>query len=242
VATLLHSALATGRIGPCHGPCHGTCAGTDPAAGGDPAIGTDPAARRGPDAGNDAGEHEPAPALTPCALGTVGGTRAQIRITVPLSTLMGTDSGPADLEGYGPIPAEVARAWAAGGIWKRLVTDPRTNRALEITAGRYEPPAWLREQVITNNPYCVAPGCNTQARHSDLDHTVPFPHGPTTEWNLHPLCRAHHRLKTHAGFTYRSPSPGVHEWTTPTGHRYHTDHNGTRLLPPSKPYAPAHDP
>lgn len=174
----------------------------------------------------------PGDVLTPFTLGTVGGARAQIRITVPLSTLMGTSIDAADLEGYGPIPAEVARAWAAGGTWKRLVTDPLTDRALEVTATRYEPPDWLREQVIANEPFCTAPGCNTQARHSDVDHGVPFPEGPTAEWNLHPVCRHHHQLKTDRHLVYTSPGPGVHEWTTPTGHRYRTDPEGTHLLSP----------
>ncbi|WP_434080772.1 DUF222 domain-containing protein [Sanguibacter sp. Z1732] len=240
LTTMAHTALATGRIGPCPSattPGHAQT-GDDSASAGDgctcPSVFSTseeapPARGRGR---HDGSPLNPGEVLTPFTLGTVGGARAQIRITVPLSTLMGTSNDAGDLEGYGPVPAEVARAFAAGGTWKRLVTDPLTNRALDVTAKRYEPPPWLREQVITNQPFCVAPGCNVQARHADLDHGVPFPHGPTAEWNLHPLCRQHHRLKTHAGFTHNSPTPGVHEWTTPTGHRYRTDHDGTHLLPP----------
>ena len=168
----------------------------------------------------------------PFVLGTVGGAKAQIRITVPLSTLMGTSEEPGELEGYGPIPADVARAHAAGGTWRRLVSDPLTERTLEVTAKEYKPPGWLREQVLADAPYCVAPGCGVQSRHTDLDHGHPFPEGPTAAWNLHPVCRHHHRLKTQGHLCYHSPAEGVYEWTTPTGHRYRAQADGSYLLDP----------
>ena len=172
-------------------------------------------------------------AAEPFVLGTVGGAKAQIRITVPLSTLMGDSDEAGELEGYGPIPADVARAHAAGGTWKRLVSDPLTDRVLEVTAKEYKPPGWLREQVIANTPYCVAPGCGVQARHTDLDHGISFLEGPTAAWNLHPVCRHHHRLKTEGHLCYHSPAEGAYEWTTPTGHRYRADATGTYLLDPA---------
>ncbi len=194
----------------------------------------------GPSAG-EAAAGEQAPGCTcdqirlrPLPLGTVGGAKAQIRITLPLSALMGTDHDTADLEGYGPIPADLARAYAAGGTWKRLVTDPLTQRPLEVTARQYKPPAWLREQILAATPYCIAPGCGVQSRHADIDHTIPFPHGPTAAWNLHPICRHHHLLKTDGYLTHHSPHPHVHEWTTPSGHTYRTDPAGTHLLDPHR--------
>src|SRR5699024_3902009 len=202
----------------------------------DPATTTDadeaPGAAADPDASTGADASVSAGAGAGFGLVTVGGAKAQIRITVPLSTLMGTSNIAGDLEGYGPIPADVARAYAAGGTWKRLVTDPLTHRAAEVTAKRYEPPGWLREQILADEPFCTGPGCNIGARHADLDHGVPFPAGPTMAWNLHPVCRHHHQLKTDGHLGYTSPEPGVHEWTTPTGHRYRTDPSGTQLLPP----------
>src|SRR5699024_2602714 len=227
LATMGHTALATGHIGPCTNCAHPDQDPPAPAAPGarqDHPADTDTAAGAGADDAHGAG--------AAFGLGTVGGAKAQIRITVPLSTLMGTSNTAADLEGYGPIPADVARAYAAGGTWKRLVTDPLTHRAVEVTAKRYEPPGWLREQIIADEPFCTAPGCNIGARHADLDHGVPFPACPTRACNLHPQCRHHHQLKTEGHLGYTSPEPGVHEWTTPTGHRYRTDPSGTHLLPP----------
>lgn len=44
--------------------------------------------------------------------------------------------------------------------------------------------------------------------------------GTTSAGNLGPLCRRHHRVKTETRFTLRQTTPGVFEWTSPTGHRY----------------------
>ena len=71
-------------------------------------------------------------------IGAVGGRRAQVRVTVPLSVLVPGDDGVvtpsgdaadpvrgvAELDGYGPVTPDVARAIALGGVWTRLVTDP----------------------------------------------------------------------------------------------------------------------
>jgi hypothetical protein len=40
------------------------------------------------------------------------------------------------------------------------------------------------------------PGCRRRADLCDLDHTTPWPTGPTTASNLGPLCRRHHNQKT----------------------------------------------
>ena len=56
------------------------------------------------------------------------------------------------------------------------------------------------------------PGCNRQAINCDLDHTVPWPAEPgTVAANLGPLCRGHHNLKTHHGYTLtNNPPPNPH--------------------------------
>lgn len=177
--------------------------------------------------------------------------RAQVRVTVALSTLMGVDDLPAELAGYGPVDATTARALAAGGVWRRLVTDPLSGTLLDVGRTRYRPPAALAEHVQTRDGTCARPGCPTPASACDLDHTVEFhgrpdapdaPLGTTAHDNLSPLCRRDHRLKTDGGFVLRQREPGVLEWTTPTGHRYlvvpgregHHEHLGTGR-PPRRP-------
>jgi hypothetical protein len=65
----------------------------------------------------------------------------------------------------------------------------------------------------------------TDLRHAlppcDLDHIVPFNQGgPTTPQNLHPACRRHHQLKTHAGWATTRDTDATITWTAPTGHHY----------------------
>jgi hypothetical protein len=53
---------------------------------------------------------------------------------------------------------------------------------------------------------------------ADLDHTTPHDDGgPTTRGNLIPLCRRHHRLKTHTRWRYQRLDDGIVEWTDPHG-------------------------
>jgi hypothetical protein len=94
----------------------------------------------------------------------------------------------------------------------------------------YTPSVSLRERVELRDPTCVFPWCSRPSRACDLDHVVPWPAGPTTEANLAPLCRHHHRLKTHAGWGYESLSPGVYLWRSPHGQALVTTRVGTTDL------------
>jgi hypothetical protein len=156
--------------------------------------------------------------------------RTQVLVTVPLSTLMGLDDGPAELAGYGPLDAVQARALAWQGTWRRLVTDDLSGTVLDVGRTRYRPPAALDEHVRVRDRTCSAPGCHVPADRADLDHTREFhrlpgddtgtPPGGTSHDNLGPVCRYHHRLKTETGFTLHQTSPGTFAWTDPTGHQY----------------------
>ncbi|WP_179621552.1 HNH endonuclease signature motif containing protein [Nocardioides cavernae] len=65
----------------------------------------------------------------------------------------------------------------------------------------------------------------------DLDHVIPFDAGEATSTsNLAPLCRTHHRLKTHSAWHYETTAPGTYDWTSPHGHRFRRDPTGTRAI------------
>jgi hypothetical protein len=153
--------------------------------------------------------------------------QVRVNVTVALSTLLGLDERPAELAGFGPISAEQARALAAGGVWRRLVTDPLSGRVLDVGRTRYRPPRDLVEHVAARDQVCACPGCSTPADRCDIDHTEEFhatgQHpgtGSTSADNLGPLSRRCHRLKTDGGFTLRQVAPGVFEWRTPVGFAY----------------------
>lgn len=91
---------------------------------------------------------------------------------------------------------------------------------------RYTPGRKLQHLVRARSTTCTAPGCQAQAVYADLDHTTPYPEGPTDECNLGPLCRTHHRAKQTPGWKVEQPEPGVFRWTLPSG-RTHTTRPAT---------------
>jgi hypothetical protein len=166
--------------------------------------------------------------------------RTRVLITIPITTMMGLDDGPAELAGYGPVDAVQARALAWGGTWQRMLTDPRDGTLLELGRTRYRPTAALAEHVRRRDRTCVWPGCPLPADLADLDHSRDFhrppddggPPGTTSHENLAPLCRNHHRLKSEADFTLHHFSPGTYVWTDPTGHRYEVQPGTDRATVP----------
>ncbi|HWS92229.1 MAG TPA: HNH endonuclease, partial [Mycobacterium sp.] len=99
----------------------------------------------------------------------------------------------------------------------------------------YRPSAALAEFVRFRDLTCRFPGCDQPAEVCDIDHTVPFPFGPTHPSNLKLLCRYHHLIKTFytgpMGWADRQEQDGTVVWTSPTGHKYITKPVGSLLFP-----------
>lgn len=150
--------------------------------------------------------------------------QAVVHVTVPISTLMGVDDEPGDLAGHGTIPADLARRVAAGpdSVWRRLLTDPTSGTLLDYGTATYRPPVVLDRYVRIRDGTCRFPGCRQSAWRGDLDHSTPFPNGPTADHNLTGLCRHHHVLKTSGRWKVEHGAGAVLTWTSPTGHRYLT--------------------
>jgi hypothetical protein len=85
----------------------------------------------------------------------------------------------------------------------------------------YTPSRRLKHLLRARTATCDAPGCNAQAVYCDVDHTTPWPDGPTDQCNLGPKCRRHHRCKQAPGWHVEQPEPGVVRWTLPNA-RTHT--------------------
>jgi hypothetical protein len=49
------------------------------------------------------------------------------------------------------------------------------------------------------------------------------------------LCRRHHRLKTHAPWTYLALDPGTYLWTSPHGYQFLRDPAGRLDVTPDRP-------
>ena len=161
--------------------------------------------------------HETATAVIGCGNSSA---RVSVGLLIDLPTLLALRDNPAELPGYGPLDPELARALAADNEWRRFLHDPITGQILDLGHTKYEPSRKLREFIHARDPKCTYPGCNHQARRSQLDHITPWPQGPTDRHNLHPLCVHHHNLKTHGNWQVtRDHDSGETTWTSPRGLR-----------------------
>jgi hypothetical protein len=81
----------------------------------------------------------------------------------------------------------------------------------------YTPSRKLKHLIRARTATCDAPGCQAQALNTDLDHTIPWPDGPTEQCNLAPRCRTHHRAKQAPDWRVEQSAPGVARWVLPSG-------------------------
>lgn len=141
-----------------------------------------------------------------------------INVTIPVESLAGLDDAPGMINGFGVLPADVARRLAAADSrWRQVLTCRSSGALLDVGTLSYRPPPALARHVRLRDGTCRFPGCTVPARECDLDHLIPFPIGPTSADNLHALCRRHHGLKHEDGWSVE-PLPGHQlRWTSPLG-------------------------
>ncbi|TLH59474.1 HNH endonuclease signature motif containing protein [Mycolicibacterium phocaicum] len=177
-----------------------------------PTPAREPAADAGP-APEPAASPVPAPAPAPA--------RPPAPVRTPVGYVLGGGAVPpavlADLVARGATVRTVASATDLGGV------------------PRYRPSTAIDEFVRMRAMTCMFPGCDQPATACDVDHTIPWPAGPTHPGNLGPKCRKHHLLKTFYGgpdgWRDRQESDGTIVWTAPTGHTY-VSVPGSRILFP----------
>jgi hypothetical protein len=138
-----------------------------------------------------------------------------------------------------PVSREAIERWMAElapGV--RVKVTPVVNLNDHYAVDEHEAPAHIKVRVDLRDHTCVFPFCTRRARF-DRDHIDPYvdpdeggPPGQTSDLNLAKLCRYHHRVKTHAGWTYRrAPSdPGAYQWRSPLGDHFLVDGTGTTPL------------
>ncbi|MED5816624.1 HNH endonuclease signature motif containing protein, partial [Mycolicibacterium sp. 050232] len=79
----------------------------------------------------------------------------------------------------------------------------------------YRPSVALSEFIRWRDLTCRFPGCDAPVDRCDIDHTVPYPLGPTHPSNNKLYCRAHHLIKTFCpGWSDRQLPDGTVEITT----------------------------
>lgn len=146
----------------------------------------------------------------------------RVDVTVPVETLAGLSDAPGDLDGFGPVIAEIARKTVMENIdgeWVFTVTDQGRPVATGTLARR--PTISQQRHIQATYPTCVFPGCRYDAYDCDLDHRRPRSQGGATHNdNLAPLCRHHHMVRHHTPWHLQRLPNGDHQWTSPLGHTY----------------------
>jgi hypothetical protein len=164
-----------------------------------------------------------APAIDPTidqCPGGLGTIRAQVQITMPLTTLTGVGQGGAEVDGKAPIDPETARLLAgATDVWNRVMYDPVT--AVVVTVDRYQPTPAQRRFLEARDRHCRFPGCRMPARRCQVDHNHEHHEGGKTSLcNLACFCVRHHTMKTETDWTVWQLPGGNLEWTSPSGRSY----------------------
>lgn len=161
------------------------------------------------------------------AIGAGGVAPVVIHLLAEQATVEATGTTPGYLPGFGIQPAEAVRGIAATAKLKPLAVPGAGP------APGYRPSAALSEFIRWRDLTCRWPGCDAPV--CDVDHTVPYPAGPTRASNLKLYCRLHHLVKTFYsgpnGWTESQTTDGTVIFTSPTGHRYTTEPAGALLYP-----------
>jgi hypothetical protein len=144
------------------------------------------------------------------------------------------------LDGYGPIPASMARDLVANGAdsFHRVLVDPRDGAPLEIGRTSYRLTNAMRQWLRLRDGKCPFPGCSNQSLDNDADHLLAWAKGGTTGVaNLGQPCPKHHKLRHTSAWR---PTPATKNeppgWISPTGRHYKSEHQDWE--PPHRPDQP----
>jgi HNH endonuclease. len=160
----------------------------------------------------------------------------EVGLVIDADTLLSDSDEPAHLDGYGPIPAQIARdlihrPHTDAPRWlRRLFTRPGSGELIAMESRRRLFPKAQRSFIQLRDQTCRTPYCDAPVRH--IDHVVPKGHdGPTSVRNGQGLCAACNYSKQAPGWHGR-PGPDQQILViTPTGHIYQSrppDPPGTR--------------
>ena len=144
------------------------------------------------------------------------------------------------------LTADAVREWlAVPGT--HITVKPVIDLHDQIAVDSYEIPDRISTRVKLKRPTCVFPHCTRTSTRTDLDHIDEYvppdqggPPGQTATDRLAPLCRRHHRAKTHPSpvstssttvrWDYVQLTPTTWLWTSPHSLRFLVHPDGTTTL------------
>jgi hypothetical protein len=155
-------------------------------------------------------------------------TPIAVNVVLSDSTLLGGDTTSADVVGYGPIPAEVARGLVSAAATdsrsratlRRLYAHPRSGALVAMESRARTFPTGLAAFIGLRDERCRTPYCDAPIRHRD--HATPHARGGSTAAaNGLGLCERCNYVKEAAGWQVSThvDETGRHtaEYITPTG-------------------------
>lgn len=158
-------------------------------------------------------------------LGQGGAAPVVIHLVAEQATIEGAGRNPGYLPKFGIQPAESVRAQAKTAKLKPLIMPQSPDPG-------YRPSAALAAFIRWRDLSCRWPGCDAPV--CDIDHSVPYPVGPTSAANTKLYCRAHHLIKTFycgpGGWSEQQSPDGTLIVISPTGHAYSTEPAGAALF------------
>ena len=145
---------------------------------------------------------------------------------VTAETLAGQSDESAELNGFGPVIADVARQVAEHQEHVRrrwLLYDTDTKQPIDGGITRRRPAPSQRRTAEILHPACIHPGCRMPSVDCDLDHRKPWSEARfTCTADLGPMCRHHHVIRHTYGWQYASIAGGDFLFSSPFGHQYTT--------------------
>ncbi|MGN6475176.1 MAG: DUF222 domain-containing protein [Mycobacteriales bacterium] len=142
-----------------------------------------------------------------------------VQLVVDAPTMFGLANHPAEIPGYGMVPAEAAlELLAEGSPLRRLIIDEHDGHLLHYGTKTYLAPPPLADHLIALYQTAASPHTGVPAAGCDMEHNTPHLAGGTTDPdNNSPVDRRWHRAKTHAGWTYVKNKDQSVTWTSPHG-------------------------
>ena len=154
-----------------------------------------------------------------------------VNLVMSDQTLLGDDNSPATIEGYGPIPASVARNLISGAVadaqsaatLRRLYRHPKSGSLLAMESRSRLFPRGLATFIGLRDQTCRTPYCDAPIRHRD--HAQPHNRGgATSAENGLGSCERCNYAKESPGWRVMAGDEenGMHtaEFVTPTGGHY----------------------
>jgi hypothetical protein len=155
---------------------------------------------------------------------------AELQIVMPLDALLdANDHSAAELDGYGPLPADLARdllVTSKGRLWwRRLYAAPVGGPLVGGDPHRRHFEGHLRKLILWRDRQCRDPYCDAPIRH--IDHIQRYAdNGRTIYPNGRGECERGNYAREMPGWKVEQLSSGLDgqphtiKITTPTGHSY----------------------